>query len=290
MMKATASGVAQIQSQIVKQSPQPRTNFVQKLYSMVSDSSTDGFIVWIEGGKAFEVLRTGAASKEAAPVLQAYFKHSSFKSFCRQLNMYHFTRTQDKERWIFFNPHFRKDTSAHLDLIKRKRGKTAEPNPADPKRAKVEKIDPLQNRPSFNLGTLSPAATPMSVSTIAGRASPLHAENKVMPSNDRKAKVQAWLTKRRHQKLHKQKRECSLQQNQCESSLPTSATVGFVFTAFQPPSLELPPLFSDCEPTSPSYYRSSFHHLSAEMEKWLRDSNSSGSSGGGSPWAGLPSQ
>jgi hypothetical protein len=48
MLTETASGVAQTRSQVLKQGPQPRTGFVQKLHSVASDSSTDGFIVSIE--------------------------------------------------------------------------------------------------------------------------------------------------------------------------------------------------------------------------------------------------
>ena len=61
--------------------------FLNKLYSMVDDPSTDELIHWSNSGKSFIVEQQERFSEELLP---RFFRHSKFKSFNRQLNLYGF--------------------------------------------------------------------------------------------------------------------------------------------------------------------------------------------------------
>ncbi|GAA5900096.1 uncharacterized protein JCM6883_006089 [Sporobolomyces salmoneus] len=61
--------------------------FLNKLYTMVSDPTTDDLIRWSVDGDSFLVPSADKFGKELLP---RFFKHSNFGSFVRQLNMYGF--------------------------------------------------------------------------------------------------------------------------------------------------------------------------------------------------------
>ncbi|KAJ3333447.1 stress-responsive transcription factor hsf1 [Blyttiomyces sp. JEL0837] len=103
--------------------------FLNKLYNMVSDSSSD-LIHWSEDGRAFIVQRHEDFARE---VLPRFFKHNNFSSFVRQLNMYGFHKVPhlqqgallsdgEPEMWEFANPHFQRNQPDLLCLVTRKKG------------------------------------------------------------------------------------------------------------------------------------------------------------------------
>ncbi|GAA5992190.1 hypothetical protein JCM10908_001811 [Rhodotorula pacifica] len=112
--------------------------FLNKLYSMVSDQSTDDLIRWSDDGDSFFVPSADRFGKELLP---RFFKHSNFGSFVRQLNMYGFhkvphlqqgvlKRDQSEEADVleFSNPHFMRGQPDLLCMIKRQKagkGETA---------------------------------------------------------------------------------------------------------------------------------------------------------------------
>ncbi|KAI9318081.1 hypothetical protein BX666DRAFT_1816861, partial [Dichotomocladium elegans] len=108
--------------------------FLNKLYSMVDESATDDYIHWSQNGKSFIVKD----HKEFAKiVLPRYYKHNTFASFVRQLNMYNFHKIPavhqgallletQREHWEFSNEHFRRGSLDRLALATRKRNKEHE--------------------------------------------------------------------------------------------------------------------------------------------------------------------
>ncbi|TKA53537.1 hypothetical protein B0A53_03828 [Rhodotorula sp. CCFEE 5036] len=112
--------------------------FLNKLYSMVADQSTDDLIRWSDDGDSFFVPSADRFGKELLP---RFFKHSNFGSFVRQLNMYGFhkvphlqqgvlKRDQSEEADVleFSNPHFMRGQPDLLCMIKRQKagkGETA---------------------------------------------------------------------------------------------------------------------------------------------------------------------
>ncbi|KAJ2736686.1 Heat shock transcription factor [Coemansia sp. BCRC 34962] len=115
------------------------TPFLNKLFSMVDDSSSDSLIRWSEGGNSFIVLRHEEFAKE---VLPRFFKHSNFSSFVRQLNMYDFHKVPhlqqggliadgpEAESWEFSNKNFQRGQPDLLHFIRRKKG-TRDSTPQD---------------------------------------------------------------------------------------------------------------------------------------------------------------
>ncbi|KAJ2845189.1 Heat shock transcription factor, partial [Coemansia brasiliensis] len=107
------------------------TPFLNKLYSMVDDSSSDDLIRWSADGNSFVVLRHEDFAKE---VLPRFFKHSNFSSFVRQLNMYGFHKVPhlqqggliadgpEAESWEFNNENFQRGQPDLLHFIRRKKG------------------------------------------------------------------------------------------------------------------------------------------------------------------------
>ncbi|KAI8377904.1 uncharacterized protein BYT42DRAFT_546523 [Radiomyces spectabilis] len=108
--------------------------FLNKLFNMVNDPSTDDLIRWSPDGTSFIVTRHEDFAKQ---VLPRFFKHSNFSSFVRQLNMYGFHKVphlqqgvlqsqNNSERWEFSNPHFQRHQPDLLLLVTRKKGREAE--------------------------------------------------------------------------------------------------------------------------------------------------------------------
>ncbi|KAF7727864.1 stress-responsive transcription factor hsf1 [Apophysomyces ossiformis] len=108
--------------------------FLNKLYNMVVDPTTDDLIRWSEDGSSFIVARHEQFAKK---VLPRFFKHSNFSSFVRQLNMYGFHKvphlqqgvllaSDGSERWEFSNPHFKRNQPDLLLLVTRKKGRDSE--------------------------------------------------------------------------------------------------------------------------------------------------------------------
>ncbi|KAG1277626.1 hypothetical protein G6F62_010899 [Rhizopus arrhizus] len=94
---------------------------------MVNDPTTDRLIRWSKEGNSFLVENHEEFAKL---VLPRFYKHNTFASFVRQLNMYDFHKMphirQDvnpSEIWEFSNPHFQQNRSDLLVLVTRKRNR-----------------------------------------------------------------------------------------------------------------------------------------------------------------------
>ncbi|KAI8920069.1 hypothetical protein DFJ77DRAFT_427306, partial [Powellomyces hirtus] len=105
--------------------------FLNKLYNMVTDPSTDGLIQWGPDGTTFIVQRHEDFARD---VLPRFFKHNNFASFVRQLNMYGFHKIPhlqqgvlhsdgEPEMWEFSNPNFQRNQPDLLCLVSRKKGR-----------------------------------------------------------------------------------------------------------------------------------------------------------------------
>ncbi|KAF7721890.1 stress-responsive transcription factor hsf1 [Apophysomyces ossiformis] len=108
--------------------------FLNKVYNIVNDPSTDNLIRWGSDGTSFIIPCHVEFAKQ---VLPRFFKHGKFTSFVRQLNMYGFHKVphlqqgvlqadSNSEQWEFTNPHFRRNQPDLLLLITRKKGVSAE--------------------------------------------------------------------------------------------------------------------------------------------------------------------
>ncbi|EIE87401.1 hypothetical protein RO3G_12112 [Rhizopus delemar RA 99-880] len=108
--------------------------FLNKLYSMVNDPTTNDLICWAEDGKSFFVNQQEDFARK---VLPRFFKHNKFSSFVRQLNMYGFHKVphlqqgvletdSESERWEFSNPNFQRSKPELLVLVTRKKGVSAD--------------------------------------------------------------------------------------------------------------------------------------------------------------------
>jgi heat shock transcription factor len=103
--------------------------FLNKLYSMVNDPSTDELIHWSLDGLSFVVKNQVSFAKQ---VLPRFFKHNNFASFVRQLNMYGFHKvphlqdgalvSEGEDSLEFSNPNFQRDQPDLLAFVSRKKG------------------------------------------------------------------------------------------------------------------------------------------------------------------------
>ncbi|KAI9260335.1 hypothetical protein EDC94DRAFT_520553, partial [Helicostylum pulchrum] len=107
--------------------------FLHKLFNMVNDSLTTQFIRWSKDGNSFLVEDH---EKFAELVLPRFYKHNTFASFVRQLNMYDFHKiphiqqgvlitidNTENEVWEFSHANFKRDRPDLLVSIARKRNK-----------------------------------------------------------------------------------------------------------------------------------------------------------------------
>ncbi|KAL0576927.1 Heat shock transcription factor [Marasmius crinis-equi] len=103
--------------------------FLQKLYKIVSDPSTNDVICWSDTGDSFFVHDHERLAKEH---LGHWFKHNKFASFVRQLNMYGFHKIphlqqgvlrsdSDAEHSQFAHPDFHRGQEDRLIFIERKK-------------------------------------------------------------------------------------------------------------------------------------------------------------------------
>ncbi|WVF72537.1 hypothetical protein IAT40_007354 [Kwoniella sp. CBS 6097] len=114
--------------------------FLNKLYTMVSDSEVDDLIYWGESGDSFFVPNAEQFGRELLP---RWFKHSNFSSFVRQLNMYGFHKVPHLqsgalknetpvELWEFANPFFKRGQPTLLAKVTRKNNRPGQPPTAPP--------------------------------------------------------------------------------------------------------------------------------------------------------------
>lgn len=68
-------------------------SFLLKTYDIVNDESLNDIVRWNESGDAFIIAKTHDFCEE---ILPTYFKHKNLSSFVRQLNMYGFHKTKQK--------------------------------------------------------------------------------------------------------------------------------------------------------------------------------------------------
>ncbi|KAI7879398.1 hypothetical protein K492DRAFT_237925 [Lichtheimia hyalospora FSU 10163] len=105
--------------------------FLNKLFSMVNDPTTDDMIRWSSDGTSFIVQ---GHEEFAKVVLPRFYKHNTFASFVRQLNMYDFHKIPHiqqgvlisdakHEIWEFNNPNFQRGRPDLLTLVARKRNR-----------------------------------------------------------------------------------------------------------------------------------------------------------------------
>lgn len=117
------------QSKADRQTP---AQFVQKLYQIVDDESTDHLIKWTETGDSFVVLDHERLGSELLPY---WFKHKNWSTFVRQLNMYGFRKQPHLQRGVlkggadseyanYEHPYFKRGQPELLSHILRKNQQT----------------------------------------------------------------------------------------------------------------------------------------------------------------------
>ncbi|KAK6346011.1 kinase-regulated stress-responsive transcription factor skn7 [Orbilia blumenaviensis] len=142
------------------------SDFVKKLYRMLSEKQHSHVVRWSDSGGSFIVFDNSEFTKN---VLPQHFKHSNFASFVRQLNKYDFhkVRATDEslaqngdQAWEFVHPHFRFGNDGNLEGIKRKaptqRNKkdSEEPPKEDETREVIAKLQARLDRVCAEVSTL----------------------------------------------------------------------------------------------------------------------------------------
>ncbi|KAI5478632.1 heat shock transcription factor [Pseudohyphozyma bogoriensis] len=99
---ATSQALALVNNSLARTNPNKQTAksvpaFLNKLYSMVNDASTDELIRWSDDGDSFFVPSADRFGRELLP---RFFKHSNFGSFVRQLNMYGFHKVPHLQQGV----------------------------------------------------------------------------------------------------------------------------------------------------------------------------------------------
>lgn len=101
------------------------TDFIQKLFRMINDPSSNSLTHWSQAGDTFLILDPHDFAKLLLP---RHFKHNNFQSFIRQLNKYGFSkvkRTHTEEKlWEFKHDNFNRNGFENLKEIKRKAAAT----------------------------------------------------------------------------------------------------------------------------------------------------------------------
>ncbi|KAI8979230.1 hypothetical protein BDF20DRAFT_868361 [Mycotypha africana] len=129
---SSASGI--LSSRVTAQRSVPA--FLNKLYNMVEDVTTNELIRWSKDGTSFIVEKHEEFAKT---VLPRFYKHNTFASFVRQLNMYDFHKVPhlqqgvliaetEHEIWEFSNPHFQRGRPDLLVLVTRKKNRDKDAN------------------------------------------------------------------------------------------------------------------------------------------------------------------
>ncbi|KAI8888075.1 hypothetical protein K501DRAFT_210857, partial [Backusella circina FSU 941] len=101
-------------------------DFIQKLFRMLQDKSSNDIFSWDSSGTSFLVKDTNEFSKK---ILPQHFKHCNFASFVRQLNKYDFHKIRNSDdgqklngdqSWEFEHSKFQRDRTDLLEEIRRK--------------------------------------------------------------------------------------------------------------------------------------------------------------------------
>lgn len=90
--------------------------FIATLYQMVDDPKNKEVVGWYRSGLCFEIRDKHRFTEELLP---DYYTHSNFASFHRQLNMYHFQKTnkQGSTTMRFGHPFFKKGDTYRLQWV-----------------------------------------------------------------------------------------------------------------------------------------------------------------------------
>ena len=104
------------------------SEFVRKMYNLISDPAEHQYIRWASNGDSFIIINQNDFARE---ILPRFFKHCNYSSFVRQLNKYGFhkirnspeTKDLSSSAWEFYHAYFRRDYPQYLVNVKRKNDK-----------------------------------------------------------------------------------------------------------------------------------------------------------------------
>ena len=117
MTNFTLIVVATLKPKVTRQR-QSIPTFLSKLFNMLQSNEHSEFIKWADQGTSFEIIDRVKFENE---ILPTYFKHKSFNSFVRQLNMYDFhKKSRSAHEQVFFHKSFLQGHEEKLNEIKRK--------------------------------------------------------------------------------------------------------------------------------------------------------------------------
>lgn len=170
--------------------------FVSKLYRMVNDPTLESLICWNAQGDAFHILNPEQFSRE---VLPRYCKHNNFSSFVRQLNMYGFHKVphlQEDSVWEFKHLHFLKDHPDLLPQIRRKTGRSEDPDSTAPTPPSSTADSPVGSACSVS-STQPPASLNTDISTIKMQQETIYAALKDMQAENKHLWTETIATRQR---------------------------------------------------------------------------------------------